>query len=180
MPDDNNKKPEFNPCDWKSDICDTPPLNISRIIRHRGNFTWNSVKTDKYKKNGDSWSSVIRRALIGNRGESAKFHLRYFEISSGGYSSLEKHRHEHVVICVRGKGRVILNSKKYSVGYLDVVYISPNAIHQLINPYDEPFGFFCIVNAKRDKPKIVSKSKFNTKSKNRGRKASSRLKRRVL
>ena len=155
MPENDKKKPEFNPCDWKSAICDEPAPNISRIIRHRGGYKWKSIKTERYKKDGASWSSVIRSVLTGNRGESAKFHLRYFEVEPKGYTSLEKHKHEHVVICIRGKGRVVLGNKKYSVGYLDVVYISPNTIHQLRNPYDEPFGFFCIVNSKRDKPKIV-------------------------
>lgn len=162
MPADNNKKkPEFNPCDWKSVINDKPSANISRIIRHRGGFKWTSIKSERYKEDGKSWSSVIRKTLTGNRGESAKFHLRYFEISPRGYTSMERHKHEHVVICIKGKGKVVLDDKRYSVGYLDIVYVSPNTVHQLINPYKEPFGFFCIVNAKRDKPKIVSeKSKF--------------------
>lgn len=143
-------------CEWESSSTKKSEDNKSRIIRHRGAFKWTSVKTDKYKKDGDNWSLVIRRVLTGNRGESAKFHLRYFEIAPGGYSSFERHKHEHVVVCIRGRGKVILDNKRYSVSYLDVVYISPNTTHQLINPYDEPFGFFCIVNAKRDKPRIIN------------------------
>ncbi len=152
------KKPERTSCDWESDIGQKPPKNTSRIIRHRDSFGWSSVKTDRYKKDDGDWSSVIRRVLVGNRGESAKFELRYFEISPKGFSSLEKHKHEHVVICIRGKGRVVIGEKSYKIGYLDTVYISPDTVHQLINSYDEPFGFFCIVNSKRDKPKLVKKT----------------------
>jgi ribulose-bisphosphate carboxylase large chain len=39
--------------------------------------------------------------------------------------------------------------------YLDTLYIAPEVPHQLTNPYKEPFGFFCIVNAKRDRPKLL-------------------------
>jgi hypothetical protein len=41
--------------------------------------------------------------------------------------------------------------------FLDTLYIAPEAPHQLSNPFREPFGFFCIVNAKRDKPKMIKK-----------------------
>ncbi|MDX9714241.1 MAG: cupin domain-containing protein [Dissulfurispiraceae bacterium] len=103
------------------------------------------------------WSDISRNVLIGSKGESAKFHLRYFEIAPGGRSSLEMHKHEHVVIVIKGSGRVRLDKKNYKVSYLDTIYISPNTVHQLSNPFDEPFGFFCIVNAKRDKPRTIKK-----------------------
>lgn len=137
--------------------------NKSRIMRYRGDSKWTSVKIERYKKDRESWSMVTRQVLTGNRSESAKFHLRYFEIASGGYSSLEKHKHEHVIICVRGKGKVILDNKRYSVGYLDVIYVSPNTIHQLVNPFNEPFGFFCIVNSNRDRPKLIQEKATNQK-----------------
>ncbi|MFQ3574440.1 MAG: cupin domain-containing protein, partial [Thermodesulfovibrionales bacterium] len=81
--------------------------------------------------------------------------LRYFEIQKGGKSSLEYHRHEHIVVCIRGRGFIKLDKKIYPLNHLDVVYISPKTIHQLKNPFDEPFGFLCIVKAKRDKPVLV-------------------------
>lgn len=127
----------------------------NRLYRHRGGLKWQGVKTEKYKPKGGDWEDIVRRVIIGNKGESARFHLRYFEINPGGYSSLERHRHEHVVICVRGKGRVQTGKKKNMLNFLDTLYISPETPHQLSNPFDEPFGFFCIVNAKRDKPKIL-------------------------
>ncbi|MEW6674673.1 MAG: cupin domain-containing protein [Nitrospirota bacterium] len=129
--------------------------NKTRLYRHKGNFTWQGIKTEKYKSEGSDWANIIRQVIIGSHGESAKSHLRYFEISPGGYSSLEKHRHEHVVICVRGKGRVLIDKKTNALNFLDTLYIAPDTPHQLSNPFDEPFGFLCIVNAKRDRPKII-------------------------
>lgn len=129
----------------------------SRLYRHRGDFTWTGIKTEKYKPKGGDWADIVRRVLIGNHGEAVRFHLRYFEISPGGYSSFEKHRHEHVVICVRGRGRVLTGKRRHTMNFLDTLYIASEEPHQLSNPYDEPFGFFCIVNAKRDKPKILKR-----------------------
>ncbi len=145
-------------CDWKtgSPLKGGMPSaeNKSRLCRFRNNFRWQGIKVERYKPAGIDWAGIVRQTLIGNRGETPKFHLRYFEIAPGGRSSLERHRHEHVVICVRGRGSVILAKKAYRIGFLDTVYISPNTPHQLKNPFKEPFGFFCIVNAKRDKPRV--------------------------
>jgi quercetin dioxygenase-like cupin family protein len=95
---------------------------------------------------------IDRQTIIGMRGESARFHVRYFEVEPGGHSSLEKHEHEHAVICVRGKGRALAGDKVFEVGFMDALYVAPNEPHQLFNPFEEPFGFICIVDAERDRP----------------------------
>ena len=130
-------------------------------------FRWRGVKVRKYKDEEGTWSKICRQVITGKRGERTKFHLRYFEIAPGGYSSLEKHRHEHVVICVNGEGKAIAGNKVYRMKFLDVLYISPNTPHQFINESDKPFGFFCIVDSKRDKPRPVSKSELKELLKNR-------------
>lgn len=129
----------------------------SRLYKHKGDFTWRGIKTEKYKPKGGDWADIVRRVLIGNHGEATRFHLRYFEISPGGYSSFERHRHEHVVICVRGRGKVLTGKRRHTLNFLDTLYIAPDEPHQLSNPFDEPFGFFCIVNARRDRPKILKR-----------------------
>ena len=155
MKQKNDKKITPLSCDWKSPSSKREVKNKNIIIRYRGNFKWRGVKEDKYKNKEDGWSSITRSVLIGNNGEDTRFHVRYFEIQPGGYSSYEWHKHTHVVICLRGKGLVRLDKKRYPINYLDTIYIAPNIKHQLINPYNEPFGFLCIVNSKRDMPKPV-------------------------
>jgi ribulose-bisphosphate carboxylase large chain len=142
----------------------TETINRTRFYKHKGGFTWQGIKTERYKDKGSHWADVIRRVLIGDRNESAKFHLRYFEISPGGFTSFEKHKHEHVVIGIRGKGEVFCGKQEsaragmsYEMNFLDTLYIASDTPHQLCNPFNEPFGFFCIVNAKRDKPKMIKK-----------------------
>ncbi|MDQ7787999.1 MAG: cupin domain-containing protein [Thermodesulfovibrionales bacterium] len=146
-------------CDWEKKPVDrsrTKKRNRTTLYRYKGDFAWRGVKIEEYKPVGEDWSSMIRQTLIGSHGETTKFHVRYFEIASGGYSSFETHRHEHVVIGIRGKGVCTVKKKKYAIGFLETLYIEPSVPHQLINPFKEPFGFFCIVNAKRDRPKRIS------------------------
>lgn len=142
-------------CDWRNPK-KQGVKNKNRFYKYRGNFTWRGIKTERYKSRGGDWSDIVRQTLIGKHGETVKFHVRYFEIEPGGYSSFETHKHEHVVIGIRGEGICIVGNTKYKIGFLDTLYIQPNEPHQLKNPYNEPFGFFCIVNAKRDRPKILS------------------------
>jgi len=138
-----------------------------KLVRYKGGYLWRSVKRERYKQvpinkksahkeSPQDWALIVRNVLIGQEGDTGSMHLRYFEISKGGYSSLEYHNHEHIVIGVRGKGTVRLANRKITLRPFDALYIAPRTIHQLSNRYDEPFGFFCIVKAKRDKPKIVS------------------------
>ncbi len=150
-------QPKGLSCDWQA----KPPKakkisNKSTIYRYRGNYKWKGIKTEAYKPLKGGWNKIIRRVLIGDTLKT-KSHVRYFEIATGGRSSFEKHRHEHIVIGIRGTGKVLLDKMSYKIAFLDVVHISPNTPHQLLNPFDEPFGFLCVVPAKRDKPINIAK-----------------------
>ena len=142
------------------DLKPAPPSidgNHSKVIRHSGEFDWQDVPLEAYKATTVNWKGITRRELIGKRGESPRFHVRYFELEPGGYSTLEKHEHEHVVIPQRGRGEVQFGCYLYQVGFGDVIYVAPGDPHQFRNPDDasEPFGFLCIVNAERDRPEAV-------------------------
>jgi len=96
-----NKKTPIS-CDWKTGAKiqnkkKASNANKSALYKHK-NFKWQGIKTERYKSIKGDWADIIRQTLIGNKGETAKFHLRYFEIASGGCSSFERHKHEHVVI----------------------------------------------------------------------------------
>lgn len=131
--------------------------NHSKVIRHQGDFTWAGVPIEPYKQTTDTWRGITRRELSGKRGEAQSFHVRYFEIAPGGYSTLERHEHEHVVIPIRGRGEVQFGSMIHRVGFGDVVYVAADDPHQFRNLADaaEPFGFLCLVDAERDAPRPV-------------------------
>ena len=151
------KAAKISTCEISGHKTSAKRTNKNAFYKHKGDFQWRGVKNEPYKDKGADWSDITRKVLIGAHGESTKFHVRYFEIFSKGNSSLELHRHEHVVICVKGKGTVLTGKNKHTMEFMDIVYISPDTVHQLSNPYNEPFGFLCIVNSKRDRPKVLQK-----------------------
>lgn len=75
-------------------------------------------------------------------------------MESGGYTSLEYHRHPHSVVIIRGSGSLILGDEVHSLSLHDVVFISPETLHQFHADNEEPLGFICIVDRYRDKPAL--------------------------
>src|SRR3990172_2511113 len=131
------KEPSF--CDISGrKVTEKKSSNKCAFYKHEGGFEWKGVKDQPYKTKSGEWSKVIRRVLIGAHGESAKFHVRYFEISPGGNSSLERHMHEHVVLCLKGRGVVRTGKTKREMDFMDTLYIPPDTVHQMMNPFAEP------------------------------------------
>ena len=126
-------------------------------------WTWERIPQEMYKQDGGSFKGCSRFELLGKRGESTVFHVRYFEVEPGGWTTLEHHRHEHAVIGVRGEGEIQLGPHVYPVGVGDAAYTAPGDTHQLRNPpgeHREPFGFICVVAADRDRPVEVDPEAF--------------------
>ena len=78
--------------------------------------------------------------------------LRYFEVAPGGHSTLERHEHFHLVVVLRGKGRVLVGSQVHAIEEKDVVTIPSNTWHQFRAKAGVPLGFLCLVNTTRDRP----------------------------
>lgn len=136
--------------------CELPSSSSQEIlnfIKYNNNFQWEGRAVQVYKDSvSKDFKDISRIELTGKNGENTKFDLRYFQIEPGGFSSFERHLHEHVVICIRGKGVIINGDEKYILSPHDIAYVKPNQPHQLRNEFDESFGFFCIVDHERDKP----------------------------
>jgi quercetin dioxygenase-like cupin family protein len=133
----------------------------TRLLPFQSDYSWEGVEREAYKQEqaaGSTWRGIVRQVLVGKHAEETRFHLRYFEIAPGGHSSLEKHGHAHVVIAMRGRGRAVLDTTAYDLKPFDTVYIAPWTPHQFLAAGDEPFGFFCIVDAERDRPVRLSAS----------------------
>ncbi len=139
-----------------SDITSETEHIIDQPIMKCEDFKWSWHFVEEYKTDNDlDFNGINRQELIGKFGEKTSSDLRYFEIEPGGYSSLEKHVHEHVIIGVWGNGVLIKEDSSYNISVHDIAYVSPLKKHQLRNDEKEPFGFFCIVDHRRDKPVVI-------------------------
>ncbi len=128
------------------------------LKRFRRDFRWSGVTLQPYKLRGAAageFAGASRQVIAGDRGEPIAFELRYFELDPGGFTSLERHRHCHVVIGLRGRGGVMLDAREHRVAPFDAIYIAPHRAHRLRAIGREPFGFFCIVDRERDRPQPV-------------------------
>jgi ribulose-bisphosphate carboxylase large chain len=120
------------------------------------NYTWKGRNIEHYKPEGSAvFGGVHRIELAGKTGTNTAFDLRYFEIEPGGFSTLEKHVHEHVIIGVRGSGTLVKKNGRHTINPHDIAYVGPLEPHQLCNVTSEPFGFYCIVDHRRDRPQSL-------------------------
>jgi ribulose-bisphosphate carboxylase large chain len=149
VPADGREQESGASCDWSPGP--PPSADSGSVLRAFDAYRWEGIEPERYKAQDGGWAAIVRQVLVaGNAGTG--FDVRYFEIGAGGHSSLEKHAHAHVVIGLRGRGRVLLAGELREVGFLDVAYIAPGDPHQLLNPFQEPFGFLCLVDHDRDRP----------------------------
>ena len=134
--------------------------NPSKIIRSE-NLTWPGLGRKDYKSAGTGFRDVSRHVLFGEREDESGLNMqtRYFEIGEGGYSSLERHRHPHTVVIVKGRGSMILGDRIAQLEHMDAVYIAPETIHQFHADRSEPMGFLCVVDRYRDRPEIPKDEK---------------------
>jgi S-methyl-1-thioxylulose 5-phosphate methylthiotransferase len=120
---------------------------------HRGGFRWDEVDLHAYKDEGCAPFRDITRQTLFKRLDLAG-ELRYFEVAPGGYSTLERHRHVHAVMIIRGRGRCLVGDEVRDIAAYDLVSIDPMLWHQFRAAPDEPLGFLCMVDIERDKPQL--------------------------
>ena len=131
--------------------------NERHKIKFNG-FKWETVPKIAYKEQdgNTTFCHVDRQNIISSK-DGVDFDVRYFECGRGGYTTLEKHQHTHIVMVARGHGKVIIGDNIYNADPFDYFVIPEWHPHQLINTQDVPFGFFCSVNSKRDKFVLLTK-----------------------
>ena len=114
-----------------------------------GELRWQDVPVSAYGPENSRADRATRQILIGIGEQSPHFHMRYFAVQPGGYTSLDQHAHDHGVYILHGKARLRLDNEEHELQTGDVVYIPGNEVHQFFAVGDEPFGFLCVVPAKR-------------------------------
>ena len=114
-------------------------------------FRWDGVAHQPYKQDGSAPFKDISRQVLFHEA-SLGCELRYFEMAAGGYSTLERHEHEHAVMILRGTGQCMVGLEVREVKQFDLVTIPSWTWHQFRATGREPLGFLCMVNVQRDRP----------------------------
>lgn len=123
------------------------------MIKHTsGNYRWKDVDLLPYKEDGGTHFKSITRQTLFNGTDDLNVEFRYFEIGTGGHSTLERHHHQHAVMIIRGSGHVFVGDKITPINTHDVVHIPPMTWHQFRANNGEELGFLCIVSNERDRP----------------------------
>ena len=142
----------------------SPYKNNSKVLR-ANDYKWDSVERKEYKTETTNFKDITRHSLLGEQDDEYQLNsqTRYFEIGPGGYSSLEYHRHPHSVVVIRGSGTVVLNDRVQEIGLHDVIFVSPETVHQFHADNGDHLGFLCVVDRYRDKPTIPGEEIIDAK-----------------
>lgn len=126
---------------------------VHRRVRGADAPTWDyeTVAVKEYTS-GNATPGSTRRILIGQDEGADDFIVRYFTIPVGGHSALESHPHQHGVVIVHGRARVLLGEEWTEVGPGDAVFIGSNEVHQLRTLGDQPLGFICVISSRAKRP----------------------------
>jgi S-methyl-1-thioxylulose 5-phosphate methylthiotransferase len=126
---------------------------VHRRMSDTGGPTWDyaTVAVKEYTS-GNATPGSTRRILIGQDEGADDFIVRYFTIPAGGHSALESHSHQHGVVIVHGRARVLLGEEWTEVGAGDAVFIGSNEVHQLRALGDQPLGFICVISSRAKRP----------------------------
>jgi quercetin dioxygenase-like cupin family protein len=136
-----------------------------KLHRPAKDYRWEGVTRMPYKEEGAAPFKAISRQILHSDPNLAG-ELRYFEMDTGGYSTLERHEHVHGVMILRGHGHCLIGDKVHEVGPHDLVSIPPWTWHQFRATKGEPLGFLCLVNAQRDKPQLPTRDELRDMKKN--------------
>lgn len=129
------------------------PDSDAAVRRATAPGRWQRVEVMPYKDADQApFRDISRQLLFGDADLAAE--LRYFEIAAGGYSTLERHRHRHAVLILRGHGRCLVGSRIHDLAEHDLVSIGADTWHQFRADRGEALGFLCLVNRDRDRPQL--------------------------
>tara|TARA_B100000614_G_C14477193_1_gene465107 strand:+ start:101 stop:577 length:477 start_codon:yes stop_codon:yes gene_type:complete len=127
------------------------PSPVRGFVHRDEGYRWNEVAVKEYPATGTVSRNVTKQVLF-EADENLPAELRYFEVSPGGYSALERHEHVHAVLILRGTGTALVGDEVRPVQEHDLVYTPPHTWHQFRAAPDAPLGFLCLVNGDRDRP----------------------------
>jgi mannose-6-phosphate isomerase-like protein (cupin superfamily) len=123
----------------------------------RQGYRWEGVDVLPYKEDERAlFKSITRQTLFSDSDLAGE--LRYFEMATGGFSTLERHEHMHAVLILRGRGDCLVGHEIRPIETHDLITVPAMTWHQFRATEGEPLGFLCMVNAKRDKSQLPTET----------------------
>jgi quercetin dioxygenase-like cupin family protein len=90
-------------------------------------------------------SNTQVRWLIGQREGAPNFAMRQFEIEPGGYTPRHQHDYEHEIYVLEGNGVAVAGDRAHPLKPGDVVYVTPNDVHQFRNTGETTLKMLCLI-----------------------------------
>ncbi len=104
---------------------------------------YEQVESKPVEMEGASGCQV--RWLVGEPDGAPTFAMRQFEVAPGGYTPRHSHPYEHEVFVLDGHGEVVEGDQPHPLKAGDVVFVTPNEIHQFRNTGPTAMKFLCMV-----------------------------------
>lgn len=96
------------------------------------------------------------RWLVGTNDNAPNFAMREFELAPGGHTPLHFHPYEHEIYILEGEGAIVDGKVQRPLRPGDVVFVSPDDVHQFRNTGEHPFKMLCLIpNSATDKKVTV-------------------------
>ncbi len=92
---------------------------------------------------------VTIRWLISESDGAPNFAMRLFEVEPDGYTPYHRHKWEHEVLILKGKGNLITEGKALPLKQGDAVFVPGEEGHQFKNTSREVLIFLCMVPIER-------------------------------
>lgn len=94
---------------------------------------------------GEGAKDVKIRWLITKDDGAKNFAMRFFEIEPNGYTPLHRHKWEHEVFILEGRGKVKIGGKDKRFKRGDAIFIPENVEHQFKNTGDAKLKLLCLI-----------------------------------
>lgn len=93
----------------------------------------------------DGVKDVSMRVLLGGEHGMPNFSMRHFVVNPGGHTPLHAHDYEHQIVVLEGHGEAEQDGVTSTIESGDVLYVSPDLMHQFRNTGEEPLQLICLV-----------------------------------